>query len=323
MNACILELGTRSFRLARVGLSDDRGLDVQGLESERVALDASIDATGGIGRRTWGDALQTLGRLIETARRRAPLSPLFVIAPHALGEAHNADAFVEAARRRFGISISLVSQADSARLAYLGVRAAAKDLSGGAVVAYVDDSVLDIAYGSGPECAFSQTLSLGVQRLHAAYAARGVGLRLAEATALFGLVRLCAEPVAKRVPDAGHARLLVASENAIAVRDVARAWGFLEDDADSLGRMALHALVPEILAAAPSSLCRLGIEPFRASVVGTTAVVLDALADLLGQREVRFTTSGVREGAALELSLGIAVGDSASAAPALATAAQA
>lgn len=304
MNACILELGTRTFRVARVGRSDVRGLDVEVIESERVGIDASIEATGGIGRRTWGDALHALGRLIDVARRRAPLSPLFVIAPHSLGAAHNAEAFVDAARRRFGVALSLLSPADSARYAYLGVRAGAPDLVGTVVAANLDDGALDVACGHGEGCDWSQTLSLGVQRLHAAYAARGIGLRLAEGTALFGLVRLCAEPAARRIRGEGEARLVVASENALAVRNVARAWGFLEDDADSLGRMALHALVPEILAAAPASLCRLGIEPFRASVVGTSAVVLDALADLLGQREVRFSTSGVREGAALELSLG-------------------
>jgi exopolyphosphatase/guanosine-5'-triphosphate,3'-diphosphate pyrophosphatase len=274
------------------------------MESERVGLDASIDATGGIGRRTWGDALHTLGKLLEVARRRAQFDPLVVIAPHALGAAHNASAFVDAARRRFGVGITLLSQADSARLVYLGVRAGAPEVTGTAVVAYLDDAVLDVAAGSGADSDWSHTLTLGVQRLHAAYAARGVGLRLAEATALFGLVRLCAEPTSRRIREQGEARLVVASENAVAVRDVARAWGFLEDDATSLGRMALHALVPEILAAAPSSLCRLGIEPFRASVVGTTAVVLDALADLMGQREVYFSESGVREGVVLQASVG-------------------
>jgi exopolyphosphatase/pppGpp-phosphohydrolase len=277
---------------------------VEPMGSERVGLDASIEATGGIGRRTWGDALQTLGKLLEVARRRAPLDPLVVIAPHGLGAAQNASAFVHAARRRFGVAITLLSQADSARLVYLGGRAGLPEVTGPAVVAYLDDAVLDIAAGSGADSDWSDTLSLGVQRLHAAYAARGVGLRVAEAAALFCLVRLCAEPTSRRIRDEGESRLVVASENAVAVRDVARAWGFLEDDATSLGRMALHALVPEILAAQPSSLCRLGIEPFRASVVGTSAVILDALADLLGQREVFFSESGVREGVVLQSSLG-------------------
>jgi exopolyphosphatase/guanosine-5'-triphosphate,3'-diphosphate pyrophosphatase len=305
MNVCILELGTRSFRMLRVQRPvDDAGgaLEVEALESERVAIDASIEATGSIGRRTWADALQTLGKLLDVARRRSKASEIFAIAPRGLRSADNGDAFLDAARRRFGIDVELLSTADSARLAYAGVRGAAPDLRGRVAVAHLDDGALDVASGTATSCEWAQTLSLGVQRLHTSYALSGV-LERDEATALFELVRLCAEPLGQRVSSDGTTRLAVASENALAVRDVARAWGFLEDDTDALGRVALHALVPEILAASPSSFCRLGIEPFRANTVGTSAVILDALADLLRQREVVFSSAGLCEGAAVEWEL--------------------
>ena len=121
----------------------------------------------------------------------------------------------------------------------------------------------------------------------------------ADSGALFSLVRLCAGPACRRLRAWGNPALVVGSENAKAVRTVARSWGYLDTDSNDLCRLSLHALVPEILDAAPESLCALGIDASRSSLVGTAAVVIDALADLLGQREVRFADFGVAEGAAL------------------------
>jgi hypothetical protein len=90
------------------------------------------------------------------------------------------------------------------------------------------------------------------------------------------------------------------------LRDVAIQLGYLESDASGLCRLALHAMIPELLAMPVDAICELGLDPERANLVGTTAVVVDALADLLGEREVRFTTSGVVDGAALAVAASIA-----------------
>jgi exopolyphosphatase/pppGpp-phosphohydrolase len=163
-----------------------------------------------------------------------------------------------------------------------------------------------MAAGIGPRCVLAESLPIGIVRLHRAYGETESGLLQADSSALFGLTRLCGGPACRRLRDMGATRLVFGSENATTLRDVAIQLGYLEPDSNSLCRLALHALVPEILAMPTDEICALGVDPERANLVGTTAVVADALADLLGEREVRFTTSGVVEGAALAVAASLA-----------------
>jgi exopolyphosphatase/pppGpp-phosphohydrolase len=305
MDACILELGTRSFNLHHARLTAGGTLVQRLVQSQRVTIDASLDAGGAIGKRTWAEALRALERLVVEARRISQSGSLVAFAPHALGGAENAEGFVHAVGRRFGVHAGLLSPGESARLAYRGVRHELGDTVWPVAVMHVGDASLDVAAGVGPECDFTATCSLGIGRVHRAYGPSGGGLLPADAGALSSLVRLIAGPACRRLRDWGEVRVVVGSESALAVRDVARSWGYLEADGMSLGRIALRALAQDVLDVNPESLCRIGIEPSRAGLVGTTAVVIGALADLLEQREVRFATSGFAEGAALDVLAGL------------------
>jgi exopolyphosphatase/pppGpp-phosphohydrolase len=298
MDTCILGIGVRSFDLIHARAVPGGRFESEHLVSEPVALDASIDATGGIGSRAWADALRLAGKLIAKGRRAAQSGHVVALAPHGLGGAENAHGFALAVRRRFGAQLAVVPVADTAQLAY---RAAHHELDAGssAVAAiHVGDLTIDFTAGSGATNDFFESMSLGVVKLHRAYGATDSGFLATDAGALFSLIRLCGGPACRKLRDWGDVAPVFGSENAAAVRDVARAWGYMDRASTSLERLALHALVPEILSAPPD---RLGVDPRRASSVGTTAVVIDALSDVFGLRDVRIASLGVLEGAALEV----------------------
>jgi exopolyphosphatase/pppGpp-phosphohydrolase len=301
MDVSVIELGTREFHLLHARAHPGGRLEVSTEASERVGIDASVDTTGHIGRRTWGDALRGFGRLVAAAGRWTESGELLAIAPDGLGAAANGASFLHAARLKHGVGVEALSAAQSAHLVYAGVRDELRVTDGDEpiLVAHLGDASLELVAARGGESLDHGSVALGVARVGRAYDADR-GLRPEDAGALFSLVRLSGGPAGRRLAGlAEGGRLVVTSCRARAVREVARAWGYLEPEGDVIGRLALHALVPEILGASRASLCRLGIGADNAVLVGTTAVLVDALADLLGRREVHFAGSGVRHGAAI------------------------
>lgn len=301
MDTYILELGTREFRLRRARLASSGRIETVGIESERVALDESIDRTGTISQSASTEALAAVLRLLDVARLCCRGAEVYAIAPHALGGARNAESVLDTLARRARISITFLSLRDTTRLAYRAARVELGAHEGQAAVVHLADTAIEIASGTGASLDLAETFSIGVAPLHRAYGGTERGLPAAEASALFSLVRLCGGPVGRRVRDRGVPILLVTSENAEAVRDVASAWGFLDEDRDAIGRVALHALATEILAASPADLENVGVSASRAPLVGTAAVMMDAFCDLLGQPEVLLGTSGPSEGVALDV----------------------
>lgn len=298
METCIIELGARDFHFVRSCMGATQDLEVLEHVTERVALDSSIEATGSIGRRARADALRTFGRFVSMARKRRPSQRILAVAPRTTAD--NLEDFFEAVWRRYGVTVDVLSVDRMARLTYRAVRHELATTPSSIVVAHLGNTILNLAWGSGAHCDAVKGLSLGVERLHHAHG-NGAHGTLADSgrAGLFTLTRLCGGPVARRLQLGGGHALVVCSDHAAALREVARAWGYLEADEVTLGRIVLHALVSEVLSVPLSSLCRLGLDPRRAALVGTTAVILDGLADLLGQREVRFARYGLREGLAL------------------------
>jgi exopolyphosphatase/pppGpp-phosphohydrolase len=308
MDISILELGARSFQLFNIrgfsrGSSLVRTTTVR-VASEPVSIETSVDASGAIDRTSWADAMRALGRLVTQAEQAGANHGIIGVAPHALGGAGNGEAFVGAVRRRFGIAVMLLSSAESVRLSYGASRMELRDARSASALIHVGDATIDVAAGAGGACDMVDVLPLGIHRLHRAYDATERGLRLQDSSALFSLTRLCGGPACARLRGLGQwgaTRVVFGSDNARAIWNIARLWGYAEPDSASLDRVALHALVPEIIAAGPSALLDLGVDSVKASWVGTTAVVIDALADLLALREIRFTSGGVAEGVALDV----------------------
>jgi len=297
METAVLELGTRTFQLSRATQTDNGAASINSLAVECVAFGADIDAHGSLGRRAWADALSALDRLLRAAQRNR-LKTLLAVAPHALGGAEDAEGFVRAVERRFGVRVDLLSPTETAQLAYRGARRALMPIDALGVV-HLGDSTIDVAAGRGAQCDITDSLPLGITRIHRAYDATDAGLEASDCQALLGLMRLSGGPAARRLREYG-APVVMASGYAGAVLDVARAWGYVDALSPSIGRLALHALVPELVLSGPEALTQLGVEPWRASLLGTAAVAIDALAGLLGQREVWLMSDGVTEGLALE-----------------------
>jgi exopolyphosphatase/guanosine-5'-triphosphate,3'-diphosphate pyrophosphatase len=301
MDTCILELGTRTVRLMRSRGVERGPVEVADIENEPVSAGESIDRNGIISPPASAELSAAVSRLLDVAKARCRHATIHAIAPHALGGANNARSVLAAVQRRTGVSVTLLSSKDTARLAYRAARSEFGHLGGQTAVVHLGDAAADFTSGTRATLDIADTLPLGVARLHRAYGSGESDLAAADAPALSFLVRLCAGPATRRLREWGAPVLVVTSENAAAVREVGRVWGYLGEESETIGRVALRALAAEILGASVWDLENLGIDSRRAALVGTTAVTVDALSDLLGQREVLLGASGPSEGAALEV----------------------
>jgi exopolyphosphatase/pppGpp-phosphohydrolase len=284
--------------LSRAVLADSPAVTITPVGVERVSFDADIDELGSLGHRAWGQGLDALGRLLHLVRA-ARIRNVVAVAPHALGGAANAEGFLRAAQRRFGIDVALPSPEATARLAHRGARRALMPIEAFGVV-HLTDASIDVAAGQGTTCEITDSLPLGVARMQRACGAPETGLARSDCEALLGLLRLSGGPVAKKLREYG-APVVMASSYAGRVLEVARAWGYVDPQSPTIGRLALHALVQEIVQAVPDALIDLGVEPWRAGLLGTAALAIDAIAGLLGQREVWLMREGLTEGVALEI----------------------
>lgn len=297
MEATIFELGPSEFNL-HFARTDDLGkLNVTRVATERVGLGASLEATNAIGRRTWAQAMRTVDRLNEVARRSSSRS--LAVAMSGLSDAWNARGFIDAVRKRHGMATRIVSREEAAALAFAGISSEIGRTSGRTAVCLIDDARIEIASGVAGACDRIDAVPFGVRRLRVAFGVGEQPLRHADIGPVFSLVRLCAGPMGRILRELGVERLAVPAPLSRTIADLASAWGYTDRGESRLDRLLLHALVPDVVATPQASLCRLGIDARTAMALGPTLVAVDALLDLLRVRDLFLSTSGILEGAIL------------------------
>src|ERR1017187_8980951 len=162
----VADIGSNSARLLVVRPTEQGHLDV--LADARVALRLmrDVDANGRLSRAALNRTVQTLTAFATIARRHGARA-VSVVATSAVRDAANRDGFVTEAQRRTGLSITVLSGEDEARLALVGAVSGLPVDSG---------AVVDLGGGSMEVAAFARrrfragiTLPLGALRLGDAF----------------------------------------------------------------------------------------------------------------------------------------------------------
>lgn len=286
-----LDLGSNSFHLL-VAQTDGSKLTKLGSHKEVLRLGAVVRERGRLDDETFERALSSVARALAAARSLGAKTVVSV-ATSALRDAGNGDKFCEACFSRLGVRVELLSGDDEARLAYLGARSALESTVGRVLVADVGGGSLELALGDGPECHEVRSLPLGFLRLAGAFplAETGGPARLAR------FVQLECERARFQL---GRFDTLLLSGG------TARAIGkLLGGGVASASAKQVRELCDELCASPRAKLLRLGVHPARAETLGAGAAVISGLISGFGQRELRISPRGLREGVILrELSRG-------------------
>ena len=283
MKLAALDLGSNSFHLLVAQTDGVSELSKLGSDKEVLRLGAVVQEHGQLSEEAYGKGLQTVGRMVAVARELGA-EKVLAVATSALRDARNGRAFCDDCSARYGVQIELVSGDDEARLAYRGARSALNLTAGRVLVADVGGGSVELAAGDGALCDSVQSLQLGFLRLAHAFPINepgGVG-RLAR------YVQLESE---KALWQLGRFDTLLLSGG------TARAIGkLLGGGIASASTAQVLELCEELAKLPPAALIARGVDRERATTLTAGAAVVSGLLAGFGQRELRISPRGLREG---------------------------
>ena len=281
----VLDVGSNSIRLVVFeGLT--RAPAPVFNERELCGLGATLAETGALAPEAVEPALDALRRF-SAAARALGVGPLDAVTTAAVRDARDGERFCAAVAREAGFSLRILSGAEEARYAALGVLSAFPGASG--LMADLGGGSLELVRLERGRLAEHATLPLGVLRLGSLKPGRRTALAAERLGASTWLQRLRGEPV-YLVGGAWRAlaRLRMAAEQ----HPVAVVHHYRMATAEA------RNVAKEFAAADPSTL-RPGPEgmwPRRLATVPSGAAVLIALLEIARPSDVLFSAFGLREG---------------------------
>lgn len=307
VRVAVLDLGSSSFHLLVADARSDGSIHAVSRERAALALGHHLDGSGTIPSERGSAALDAARHLVDLARR-AGADRVEVVATSALRDARNGAALVAAIEAEVDLPVRLLSGAEEAHLAFLGMRgsvvfpeppAVALDLGGGSLELVV----------TGDDEVSATSTQLGVNRLLAEFvqddrpvptASERKALRARVAEELHATRELRSAAIGDRAVAAGgtvRALARLASEHRGSVMSINQL---------RLDRRDLGALTDEILESTMDTrLGWSGVSTRRAELLPVGAVVLCAVLDEMGVDSITVSEWGLREGAVLE-ALGLA-----------------
>jgi exopolyphosphatase/guanosine-5'-triphosphate,3'-diphosphate pyrophosphatase len=283
MKLAALDLGSNSFHLL-VAETDGAGqLKKLGSAKDVLRLGAVVQERGQLSQEAYAAAFASVSRMADVATELGA-EKLSAVATSALRDARNGRAFCDDCRNRLGVEIELVSGDDEARLAYRGARSALALTNGRVLVADVGGGSVELAAGNDASCDSVLSLPLGFLRL-------GRAFPIGEPGGLPRLMRYVQVECERARWQLGRIDTLLLSGG------TARAIGkLLGGGIASASTSQVTRLCEELTAASPRQLCELGVEATRATTLASGAAVVAAMVAGLGQRELRISPRGLREG---------------------------
>ena len=286
MKLAALDLGSNSFHLLVAETEGSSELRKLGSRKQVLRLGAVVQEHGQLSPRAFERAFDSVARLASMARGLGA-EKLITVATSALRDARNGVAFCAACQQLLGVEIELLSGDDEARLAYLGARSALRLTAGRVLVADVGGGSLELGAGDGETCDNVLSLPLGFLRLGHAFPLGDPG----GARRLTRYVQLECERARWQL---GRFDTLLLSGG------TARALGKLFGGGiASASTSQLLQLCDDLCESTPEALVARGVDQHRSKSLAAGAAVISGLLAGFGQRELRISPRGLREGVLL------------------------
>jgi exopolyphosphatase / guanosine-5'-triphosphate,3'-diphosphate pyrophosphatase len=286
MKLAALDLGSNSFHLLVARTDGVDGLTKIGGDKEVLRLGAVVQECGQLDDAAYARALATVSRMAAVARKLGA-EKLMTVATSALRDARNGQSFCDDCFARNGVRIELLSGDDEARLAYAGARSALPLTSGRVLVVDVGGGSVELAVGETASCDAVQSLQLGFLRLAHAFP-------LTDASGVARLARYVQLECEKARWQLGRFDSLLLSGG------TARAIGkLLGGGIASASTSRVLELCEELARSPLKALLARGVDRERAANLAAGATVIAGLLAGFGQRELRISPRGLREGVIL------------------------
>jgi exopolyphosphatase / guanosine-5'-triphosphate,3'-diphosphate pyrophosphatase len=281
-----LDLGSNSFHVLVAELHTSGVIAKLHSQKDVLRLGSIVHERGQLSEQALDAAFASVRGLTRAARERGA-EKVLAVATSALRDARNGPTFCQLCRDELGLQIELLSGEEEAQLTYLGARSAIAATPGRVLVVDVGGGSMELAVGERATCDLVQSLPLGFLRLSRAFPASEPGslLRLSH------YVKLECEKARWQL--GGFDSLVLSGGTA---RALAKLLGGGVLSASTKQIVSLCALISQTSSA---GLQAMGVEATRSITLAAGAAVISGVLAGFGQRELRFSPRGLREGVLL------------------------
>lgn len=303
MRLAAIDIGTNSVHMIVVQVKPDLSFEVIDREKEMVRLGA-----GGLDGRRLTDtavsaALAALGKFRRIADSHR-VDEILAAATSATREAENGTEFLAAIERQTRIRARVITGTEEARLIHLAAVYGVDVGDRPAVVIDIGGGSIEVTLGTGERLQLGQSFRIGVIRLTERF---GKSDPLAPRDER-RLVRHIGEAVDRHlaaIVAAGYERVIGTSGTILSLGEMAAhaELGHAPGELRNLRVPAreIHRLRKRVTALGLTDRLRLpGLEPRRADIVVTGAILLDTLLKKLGARDITLCDLALREGLILD-----------------------
>jgi exopolyphosphatase / guanosine-5'-triphosphate,3'-diphosphate pyrophosphatase len=302
MRIAAIDCGTNSIHMIVVRIRPDLSFEVIDREKEMVRL-----GSGGLdGKALTAEAMAASLQAFSRFRRLAEshqVEEILAAATSAVREAENGGEFLDAVAHETGIKPRVISGTEEARLIHLAAVYGVDVAGASAVVVDIGGGSVEITHGAGNSLRVAKSFKLGVIRLTE---------RFVRTDPLSGrderkLVRHIEDELSKYLRDiesAGYDRVIGTSGTILSLGTVAAAeHRRASDEVRNLRVPAkqIHRLRKELTNRSIGERMKLpGLDPRRADLIVSGAVLLDTVLQRLGATEITLCDFALREGLVLD-----------------------
>jgi exopolyphosphatase/guanosine-5'-triphosphate,3'-diphosphate pyrophosphatase len=302
MRIAAIDCGTNSIHMIVVRIRPDLSFEVIDQEKEMVRL-----GSGGLdGKALTAEAMAAARQAFLRFRRLAEshqVEEILAAATSAVREAENGGEFLIAVERETGIKPQVISGTEEARLIHLAAVYGVDVAGASAVVVDIGGGSVEITHGIGNNLRVAKSFKLGVIRLTERFVHTDPLSKRDERK----LVRHIEGELAKylrEIQSTGFDRVIGTSGTILSLGTVASAESRRASDEIRNLRVPakqIHRLRKEVVQRSISERMKLpGLDPRRADLIVSGAVLLDTVLRRLGAAEITLCDLALREGLVLD-----------------------
>jgi exopolyphosphatase/guanosine-5'-triphosphate,3'-diphosphate pyrophosphatase len=302
MRIAAIDCGTNSIHMIVVRIRPDLSFEVIDREKEMVRLGSGGLDGKALTAEAMGAALQAFSRFRRLAESHQ-VEEILAAATSAVREAANGGEFLATVERETGIKPQVISGTEEARLIHLAAVYGVDVAGASAVVVDIGGGSVEITHGSGASLRVAKSFKLGVIRLTE---------RFVHTDPLSGrderkLVRHVEEELSRYLGDirgAGFDRVIGTSGTILSLGTVAAADRRRAGDEIRNLRVSskqVHRIRKELVDRSITERMKVpGLDPRRADLIVSGAVLLDTVLQQLGATEITLCDLALREGLVLD-----------------------
>ncbi len=303
MKIAAIDLGSNSIHMVIAEVSRAGGFQVLDSEKDMVRLGTRTLSTGSLSAAAMHRAVEVLKDYSRLAERHR-VDKIVAVATSAVREARNGEDLIDRIGREVRIYARPISGEEEARFIYLAVQHSIHLKDKRALLVDMGGGSLEIALGTGPEVHYAASEKLGVLRVHEQFA-KSDPLSAADRRRLERHAEEILAPHLPRLAETGFDCAVGTSGTILALGALAHAQetGRKADVIHHLAvpASAIEAVRDRLVAMPLEQRQRLrGLDPLRADVISTGAVLLATVLRSLGIRELILSEWALREGVLID-----------------------